>query len=177
MRPKRSAGKLAQNIDIDVIEEEPRWEALGLEAIALRAARETFAHLQLRAESFEAAVLGVGAARIAALNEAFRGKPVPTNVLSWPAEDLAREGGAPHPPSASIDGTVALGDIAICYDTCAREAEIGGLALSDHVTHLIVHGLLHLLGYDHENDTDAELMERAEVEILGKLGIDDPYRE
>ena len=70
-----------------------------------------------------------------------------------------------------------LGDIAISYDTCHAEAEAAGRPMADHVTHLIVHGLLHLLGYDHERDGDATLMERLEVEILGKLGLDDPYRD
>jgi probable rRNA maturation factor len=70
-----------------------------------------------------------------------------------------------------------LGDIAIAYDTCAREAADGGKPLADHVTHLIVHAVLHLLGYDHENDPDALLMEGIETEILGKMGLPDPYGE
>jgi probable rRNA maturation factor len=69
-----------------------------------------------------------------------------------------------------------LGDIAISYDTCAREAAQAHKQISAHVTHLIVHGLLHLLGFDHISDPDAALMERLEIEILGKMGYDDPYR-
>jgi probable rRNA maturation factor len=72
-------------------------------------------------------------------------------------------------------GMIELGDIAISYDTCAAEARAAGKPITAHVTHLIVHGVLHLLGYDHIDDTDAALMERLEVEILGKLGLDDPY--
>jgi len=68
-----------------------------------------------------------------------------------------------------------LGDIAIAYDTCAQEAAAAGRSLDDHTTHLVVHATLHLLGYDHVRDQDATLMEACEVQILGKLGIPDPY--
>ena len=116
-------------------------------------------------------------ARIAELNSEFREKPTPTNVLSWPAEDLAAEepGQSPTPPEPDFTGEIPLGDIAIAYDTCAREADEAGKSMNDHVMHLIIHGTLHLLGYDHIRDTDATLMETVEVAILGKMGIDDPY--
>ena len=122
-------------------------------------------------------VLGCDDTRIATLNATFRDKPTPTNVLSWPDADLAPDtpGDPPHSPSADPDGTVSLGDIAIAYDTCAREAADQGKPFSAHVTHLIVHGTLHLLGYDHIRDLDATRMETVEVEILGKLGLPDPY--
>jgi probable rRNA maturation factor len=68
-----------------------------------------------------------------------------------------------------------LGDIAIAYETCAAEAEVVGKPLAQHTTHLIVHSTLHLLGFDHDRDLDATLMERLEVEILGNLGLADPY--
>ena len=118
-------------------------------------------------------------ARIAELNAEFRCKPTPTNVLSWPAEDLSSEipGAAPNRPTPDFTGEIALGDIAIAWDTCAREAKEQGKPMRDHVTHLIVHGVLHLLGYDHIRDEDATLMERLEVDILCKLGIDDPYSD
>ena len=77
---------------------------------------------------------------------------------------------------AGLDGACELGDIAISYDTCAAEARAAGKPMTAHVIHLVVHGLLHLLGYDHETDADAALMEGLEVKILGKLGLDDPYR-
>ena len=76
-----------------------------------------------------------------------------------------------------IDGMLELGDIALAFETCAAEAAAAEKPLDAHVTHLIVHGLLHLLGYDHENDPDATLMEGLEREILGKMGYDDPYKE
>mgnify|MGYP006287624467 CR=1 FL=1 len=99
---------------------------------------------------------------------------MPTNVLSWPAADRApaRPGETPAPPDPA-DGE--LGDIALSYETCAREAAEAGKTLEAHATHLIVHGILHLLGYDHETDADAALMERLEAEILGKMGVVAPY--
>ena len=134
-------------------------------------------HCDLDADQCEVSLLGCDDARIAQLNTEFREKASPTNVLSWPAEDLAADsaGQTPILPEPDFSGEIALGDIAISYDTCAREAAEAGKNMDDHVTHLIVHGLLHLLGYDHIRDLDATLMEGVEVEILGKLGIDDPY--
>ncbi|APX13663.1 rRNA maturation RNase YbeY [Tateyamaria omphalii] len=122
-------------------------------------------------------VLACDDTRIAALNADFRGKQMPTNVLSWPEEDLGSEeaGAAPHPPVPDPGGTLSLGDIAIAYDTCARESAEQGKPFDAHVTHLLVHGTLHLLGYDHIRDLDATRMEALEVEILGKLGLPDPY--
>lgn len=162
----------------DCLVEDPRWEETGLAALSEGAARITLAHLGLAPEEFEICVMGCDDSRIAELNTEFRGKPSPTNVLSWPAEDLAPEGEGdrPHLPQADpLFGAAELGDIAISFDTCAREAQEAGLTFDAHVTHLVVHGILHLLGYDHIRDGDAALMEGTEVEILGKLGIPDPY--
>lgn len=158
----------------DTLIEDPRWEVLDLPALAERAARATLSHLSLDADAWDISVLGCDDARIMALNTDFRDKAVPTNVLSWPsAERGAKRAGAHPAPPAGPDPE--LGDIAIAYDTCAREAAEQGKPLADHVTHLIVHAVLHLLGYDHIRDKDATLMERTEVEILGKLGLADPY--
>ncbi|MBT9384610.1 rRNA maturation RNase YbeY [Pseudooceanicola sp. CBS1P-1] len=160
----------------DTVIEDDRWQAADLASLSERAARATLAHLGLDPEDFEICVMGCDDPRIAELNAEFRDKPRPTNVLSWPAEDLApeEEGTLPEPPD---DGPMGgeLGDIAISYDTCLREAEESALPFADHVTHLVVHGILHLLGYDHIRDGDAALMEGTEIEILGNLGIPDPY--
>lgn len=166
---------------IDVIIEDERWAATGLEALAGRAARATLAHLGLPAQDDRITLLACDDARIAALNADFRGKPQPTNVLSWPSQErgAASDGGRPAHPEAGTQGPDdgSWGDIAIAFDTCAREAEDQGLGFADHVSHLVVHGILHLLGYDHIRDRDATLMEGLETAILGKLGIADPYRE
>ncbi|MFX0541213.1 rRNA maturation RNase YbeY [Roseovarius sp. S4756] len=160
---------------MDVMIEDRRWRALDLEPLAERAGRAALKHLRLDPAAFEISLLACNDARIAALNEDFRGKPQPTNVLSWPSGErgAARAGDVPGLPDPAADAE--LGDIAIAYETCAREAEAGGKPLADHATHLIVHAVLHLLGYDHIRDEDAMLMEACEVAILCKLGISDPY--
>ena len=105
------------------------------------------------------------------LNREWRGKDKPTNVLSFPM--LEREellGLAPDGPPEM------LGDLALAYGTCEREAAEKGIALADHAAHLIVHGLLHLAGHDHvDSDEQAEAMEKLEIEALAKMGIADPY--
>ena len=165
--------------DFDIVIEDDRWNAVDLEPLAHAAARATLGHLGLDAEATEMTLLACDDARIAVLNEDFRGKARATNVLSWPAEErgAAAPGGDPLPVAPGIDGMFELGDIAMAYETCAAEANAAAKPLNAHVTHLIVHGLLHLLGYDHENDPDAMLMEGVEREILGKMGYDDPYKE
>jgi probable rRNA maturation factor len=163
---------------VDCVIEDSRWNALGLNDLADRAARAAFHDLALRVDGFQIVVMGCDDARIAALNADFRGKPQPTNVLSWPAEDLAPDtpGDAPaRPARGAPDDPAALGDIAIAWETCVREAAEHGKTVSDHVTHLLVHATLHLLGYDHVRDGDAAVMEALEVRILDKLGIADPY--
>ena len=157
--------------------EDLRWEA-ELPGIAERAGHAVLAHLGLDPALFEIAVLGCDDARIAVLNAEFRGKPTPTNVLSWPAWDLAADlpGGRPEAPEPGRPGLPeSLGDMALAFETCAREAEAQSKRFSAHVTHLCVHGILHLLGYDHIREEDAALMERLEVEILAGLGLPDPY--
>jgi probable rRNA maturation factor len=108
---------------------------------------------------------------IGRLNRQWRGQDKPTNVLSFPAQP------PPYPPpvGAGPDETISLGDIAIAYETLASEAEENGAAVSDHLSHLVVHGFLHLLGYDHHMDDEAERMERLERDILARIGVADPY--
>jgi len=162
---------------IDLNNEDARWEGVGLEGLVQAAAIAVLDRLGIDPEEAELSVLGCDDARIADLNAEFRGKPTPTNVLSWPAEERAAEieGDMPEPPEADPFGAIELGDIAIAFETCAREAEEAGKTLEAHATHLLVHGILHLLGFDHERDRDATLMEGLETEILGKMGIEDPY--
>ena len=157
---------------VDTVIEDDRWEEFGLAPLAEAAARATLVHLGLEPAGFEISLMGCDDARIAALNADFRDKPRPTNVLSWPSEERAAEdeGGEPEPPEPFAPGIPeGLGDIAIAYETCAREAQEKGIPVADHATHLIVHGLLHLAGYDHEADSGA--MRRKERVLRKDLGI------
>jgi probable rRNA maturation factor len=164
----------------DTILEDDRWSAANLPDLAETAARAALAHLSLDPDQFEIAILACDDAHIATLNADFRDKPTPTNVLSWPSEErgAAQDGGTPALPEAAFPGMPEeLGDIAIAWETCTREAAEAGKPLDHHLTHLIIHATLHLLGYDHIRDKDATLMEGIETEILGKMGIRDPYSE
>jgi len=129
------------------------------------------AALANRIREADLAVRIVGAREGRALNRHYRGKDYATNVLSFPAElddDIKLPKGVTMP---------LLGDLVLCAPVVAREAREQKKPLSAHYAHLTVHGALHLLGWDHDNDTDAECMERLEREILAGLGVADPYRD
>lgn len=160
-------------MSVDVITEDDRWQDFGIEALATRAVEATLAHLGLEPLEWEIAVLACDDARIAGLNTDFRGKAKATNVLSWPSRDRAAEMPGARPESPV--GDPELGDIAIAFETCVREAAEAGVEPGNHILHLIVHATLHLLGYDHVRDADGDLMEATETAILGKLGVADPY--
>lgn len=159
-------------MSVDVIIEDPRWEGC-LPELAERASVATLLYVELAPEAWEIAILGCNDLQIAKLNTEFRGKPVATNVLSWPSAERGADidGQQPQKPI----GDPELGDIAIAYETCLKEAQDGERSLSDHASHLLVHGILHLLGYDHERDGDGDLMEATEIAILAKLGVANPY--
>lgn len=154
------------DVAVDIAVESPLWDgfdaAAALAETAIGAAlRHANAKLYAGAEI---SLLLCDDAFIRSLNARWRGQDKPTNVLSFPA--------AADPATAPI-----LGDIAIAYETMAREAEEEGKSLRAHFSHLIVHGVLHLIGYDHQDEAEAEVMERIEREILAMLGIEDPYRQ
>ncbi len=156
---------------VDLVIEDDRWDGLEIEALAARAAAAVLAAVGRDPLRHELALLACDDARIAELNGDFRDKPTATNVLSWPAF----EGVPPLPGEGGAEDPLFLGDIAIAWETCLREAEAGGLAMADHVTHLIIHGVLHLLGHDHIDEAEAEEMEAIETKTLASLGIADPY--
>lgn len=155
------------NVLIDV--EDEAWTAIpGLEDLARKAIAAALHAVGPGDENAEVALLFTDDAAIAALNAEWRGKPSPTNVLSFPApQDMPVPEGELKP----------LGDIVLAFGTVAREAEAQGKTLQAHVLHLIVHGSLHLAGHDHQDDSEADHMERLEIEILKGLGISDPYHE
>lgn len=144
---------------LDVLIEDTRWteQIPQLESAARAAAR-----LALEPGGRTVCLLLTDDSAIRALNAQFRGQDKPTNVLSFPAAIGAPEG--------------SLGDIALAFDIVAREAAEQDKPFLHHTQHLILHGVLHLLGYDHETDADAREMEAVETRLLAKLGIADPYR-
>ena len=114
----------------------------------------------------ELSILLTNDAEMRTLNKQWRGMDKPTNVLSFPAV-----------PPETISKTPMLGDIALAFETVKREAENDQKTLENHFSHLVVHGFLHILGYDHENETDAAIMEALEISILEKLDITNPYAD
>ena len=141
-------------------EAEPEADELVQRAIEAAARRAVTS-----ADATEVAIVLTDDSGIKTLNRNWRGIDKPTNVLSFPAVQT--------PPRS--DEPRMLGDIAIAYETTRREAESEGKPFAHHLSHLAVHGFLHLVGYDHETDADAETMESLEREILAGLGVPDPY--
>ncbi len=151
---------------VDLVCEDDRWQAVGIEAVAERAARAAMAAAGVPAEGREISLLAADDARVAELNATFRGQAKPTNVLSWPAGASGR---------TEDEMPIFLGDVALAYETCAAEAGAAGVPLADHVAHLIVHGVLHLLGHEHGHDAEAEAMEALEAKALASIGVRNPY--
>lgn len=154
-------------IDIEITVEAGDWAPeAALQALVERAIGAAAATIALQPdESGAVSLLFTGDAEIRVLNREWRGKDKPTNVLSFPAPDMINPG--PELPP--------LGDIIIAHETVAREAAEEAKTFDHHLTHLIVHGFLHIMGYDHETDEEAEEMEDLERKALQALAIDDPY--
>lgn len=153
--------------DIDVALEAEGWSVIpDAEVVAIRACRAALlACAEDVPEPCEVAITLTDDARIRVLNRDWRNMDKATNVLSFPQPDLPDDIDAPQP----------LGDIIVALETLSREAETEGKAPADHLAHLVVHGTLHLMGYDHLDDNEAEEMEALERDILAGLGIADPY--
>jgi probable rRNA maturation factor len=148
------------------------WDALADKAA--RAAIDLTPHGELLtiAATVEISLRLTSDDEVHTLNKQYRDKDKPTNVLSFPMvqPDLLETVTA-----NSDDGEVLLGDIVLAYGVCAAEAAERGISIDTHATHLIVHGVLHLLGYDHIDDREADAMEAIEIDALASLGIADPY--
>ncbi len=160
------------DIAIAVRTHSPLWRA-GLPdapAVVERAARAALAGAQASG-CLEVSFLLANDARVRRLNRDFRGQDRPTNVLSFPAEDRALM----TAPDESGTGARLLGDVVLAFETLEREAAAQSKPLSDHLSHLTVHGVLHLLGHDHGAAPEADRMERLEAAVLAGLGIADPY--
>jgi probable rRNA maturation factor len=155
---------------VDVVVDADGWDAVGcVGAMIAPLLDHVSVHPVLSAHlSAQACLALVDDAAMRQLNATYRAQDKPTNVLSFPA-------GFPGLPESGE--LRQLGDIALALDTVQREARDLGLDLPDHIRHLVLHGLLHLMGYDHETDADADVMEALEIEILALLGIASPYTE
>ena len=164
-------------LEVGVLSEPPWGDEVDWEALAARAVRAAIERTP-RGEwlthpvQIEVAVRLTDDAEVHTLNRQYRGKDKPTNVLSFPMvqPDLLEA-----VTQGSDDGEVLLGDIVLAHGVCVAEAADKGIAVADHATHMIVHGTLHLLGHDHGDDADAEVMEGLERAALAGLGIADPY--
>ena len=140
---------------ITLLVEDPKWRThRGLAARLTSAAEAARKAVRLKGDF---TILLANDRKLHALNHDFRGKDKPTNVLSFPGADGY------------------AGDIALAYGVTKKEAKAAGKTIADHATHLVVHGVLHLAGHDHERPKEARVMESLEVKILGRLGIEDPY--
>jgi probable rRNA maturation factor len=150
---------------------ETDWQALADAAARAALIQVPQGELLTKAATIEVSVKLSDDAEIQALNRDFRGKDKPTNVLSFPMiqPDLIEA------IDMGDDGETLLGDIILAHETCAREAAEKGIGLADHVSHLIVHGMLHLIGHDHEEEAEAIAMEAIETRALESLGLADPY--
>lgn len=158
------------NLQIDITLHTPGWEKHlpdYEEVISEAVSAALNKGLKDQLSSYELSVVLANDSFVQELNRDFRGKDNPTNVLSFPS-GITREELPPEEP-------FPLGDVILALETLATEADVQQKSFSRHLSHLIVHGVLHLLGYDHEKDEEAEAMERLEVEILAGLGINNPY--
>jgi probable rRNA maturation factor len=154
------------------------WEALARQAVGAAFAHTPYAPLAACALPLEVAVRFTSDAEVHVLNRDYREKDKPTNVLSFPMLE-------PDDVDALLDSVDAggnvtgpetlFGDIVLAHETCVREAGDKGIPVSAHAMHLVVHGMLHLLGYDHLEDAEADAMEAIERQALSSLGLHDPY--
>ncbi|MGE5268419.1 MAG: rRNA maturation RNase YbeY [Thiohalocapsa sp.] len=163
-------GVFPRDVAINVNVEDDGWQALCPNAAALVEAAARAALRDAAPAGNAPLVLDVlltDDSEQRRLNRVYRGIDKPTNVLSFALADTPAPAGAPS----------LLGDVVLARETVAREAAEQKKPLADHLQHLVVHGVLHLLGCDHENDTEAAIMEAREVAILQSLGVPDPYRD
>lgn len=170
IRPVLDGSGTVCGLDIDIVNEAGDWPGAG-EDLVRRAAEHAYV-VAGPSDEAELCIVLANDEFVQALNKTYRGKDKPTNVLSFPTGGIpAAVGGEPL-----IDmGPHLLGDIVLALETIAREAREQEKTFEHHLAHLVVHGVLHLLGQDHEDDTEAEEMEAMERDILEDLGITDPY--
>ena len=162
---KSATREASSRLHVAIVRHDEAWRGARVTDAALaRAARAAFSAAPPSRGTYEVSILLTDDEEMRALNRTWRGKDAPTNVLSFPAGDDPSEAGL-------------LGDVALAYETTLKEARATNIALADHVAHLVVHGVLHLLGFDHMREDEAERMEALERQALASLDIPDPYAE
>ena len=159
------------SINFEFVSEYSGWDVEKLNKIAEKVSEATNTKLRLP-KCASVAVLLCNNAKIQRLNKDFRASDKATNILSWPIENL-RAASSGQLPNLAINPQ--LGDLAMAYEVCFSESRLGQIPFRDHLAHLLLHGTLHLLGYDHMEDTDALIMEAIEIEVLAKMCISNPY--
>lgn len=173
MMPNIENPDLSPAIEVDIFIPHLRWKSLDFDprVTARLIIAETLRQIDMPAcfdlDNLEISVVLASDDMVSTLNKQYKKKIGPTNVLSFPMMEGNEAPGQ----------LTALGDIVLALETIAREAQEQEKSFKDHMTHLIVHGMLHLIGYDHETDEEAEVMEALEVEILQSMGVENPYKE
>ena len=157
--------------NVEILVEDNRWASINLEELVRNAFYQTLIELGYSQSEYVVSVLGCSDRKMRELNHTFRNKETSTNVLSWPSRERLACVQGNHPKRLDPVRDAELGDIALSYETCLEEASQSKTNFAFYVQHLIIHGILHLLGYDHSSDQDATLMEDLEHRILGNLSL------
>ena len=162
----KTVKRRSPSLTIDVVHQAADWSAIeNAEAIVIACADAIASSKACRFNEAASATVALSSdAEIRELNKTWRSKDQPTNVLSFPS-----------PPGTRAEATLYLGDVILAAETLAVEAHDLDIPLADHFRHLVIHGLLHLLKFDHQTDAEAELMEGLEITILATLGVANPY--
>ena len=165
---------------INICIKDTRWSRYDLKELCYKSLKLALSTLATKEKYFEISVLACDNSIIKDLNMRFRQKNIPTNILSWPEtsvnnlkEDILQQ--SPTGGSCKKENPIFLGNIAISFDQCLSESNLKKISFRNHITHLLLHGCLHLLGYSHEEELEAKVMETTEIKLLESIGIKNPY--
>lgn len=167
-------------MNLEICIENDRWKRCNIRSIVSNCVDAVFAELKLNHYNVEICFLFTNDEEVRVLNKTYRGIDKPTNVLSFPADNIddieSDCGDVCGCGDDAVCNICILGSVALAYETVDRESSDGGISFDDHLRHLIVHSVLHLLGYDHIGEAEAEQMESLEIKILKSLNVANPYQ-